>query len=175
MGQKNKKPPEYNRFESRSFLEQDYNGNWKHRYTAENGKRRTETTTALHYSLLTSDAFKDLTASQRMLYVYAKTQFYGAVSRPAKDFKDIKEYQEQQGRMFFYLNHKLMTEVFGLYAKSNHRSLYRDVQALEDHGFIERVTNIKTDGEKGGNIEGGNHMRTIYKYSEDWKDWKPKN
>ncbi len=80
-----------------------------------------------------------------MLYVYAKSQFFGALSRPANDFKDeygntLEKFQQYQGRECFYLNHKLMSEVFGLYPKTNHRDLYFDIEALIQRGFIERVT-----------------------------------
>lgn len=146
----NKRP--YIPFESLS-------NNREHEYIVD-GKKQTDTTTNICYSMLTSPAFKDLTAKQRMLYIYAKTQFYGARSRPKDDYKDIEEYQKDGGRKYFYLNHKMITEVFALYPKSNTRDLYTDIQVLIEHGFIEQVSN--------GRI---NQKRSIYTYSTKWKEW----
>lgn len=161
MAQKrNKKPPEYQKFEARSRLKQDRQGNWKHKFINDNGKEETDPTANIAYSMLISEAFKDLTARQRMLYVYAKSQFYAAHSRPATDFKDIEAFQVQGGKMYFYLNHRLLSDVYGLYSKGNHR-LYTDIEALISHGFIERYSS------------GVNHMRSIYYYSDKWKEWKP--
>lgn len=156
---------DFYRFEATSSVKENNAGHRKHIYIDENGKEQTDTTTTICYSMLIHPAFKDLTARQRMLYVYAKTQFYGARSRPKKDFPDIAEFAEYDGRKYFYLNHFLMSDVFGMYPKSNHRDLYKDIAALVEHGFIEWYTEPKT-------IDKGNHMRTIYRYSDAWKQWK---
>lgn len=83
-----KKPREHYRFESKSTLKQCKDGKWRHKFINDKGNEQTDPTTQIMYTMLISPAFKDLTARQRMLYVYAKSQFYGAVSRPAGDFKD---------------------------------------------------------------------------------------
>lgn len=152
-------------FEATSSVK-DCGGGKKHRFTDKSGKEQTDTTTMLTYSMMISDAFKDLTARQRMLYVYAKSQFYGARSRPHTVHKDIKDFEEYNGQRYFYLNHKLMSDVFNLYPKSNHRDLYKDIATLVDHGFIEWYTEPKS-------VSQSNHMRAIYRYSEAWKEWKP--
>ncbi len=146
MGRKKiSKPNEHYRFESKGKLKQCKDGKWRHRFINDSGNEQTDTTIQIMYSMIISPAFKDLTARQRMLYVYAKSQFFGALSRPANDFKDeygntLEKFQQYQGRECFYLNHKLMSEVFGLYPKTNHRDLYFDIEALIQRGFIERVT-----------------------------------
>lgn len=167
MGRNRKdKPPEYYSFEARSRLEKD-RGRWKHKFlNPRNGKHETDATANIAYSMLISDAFIDLTPRQRCLYLYAKAQFYSARSRPGDDYKDIEELQEYDRKRYFYLNHRLLSDVFGLYPKTNHRDLYKDIQALIQHGFIELYSG-------GGNVEHGNHMRAIYRYSDGWKDWKP--
>lgn len=149
---KSKKQP-YMPFESLS-------NNREHKYMS-NGKQCTDTTANICYSMLISPAFKDLTARQRILYVYAKTQYFGAKSRPKSDFPDIEEYKRDNGRKYFYLNHFLMSDVFGLYPKSNTRDLYVDIKALIEHGFIEQVSNGKI-----------NQKRSIYTYCDKWKEWK---
>lgn len=125
-----------------------------------NNKKQVDTTTNVCYSMLISPAFIDLSARQRMLYIYAKTQYFGARSRPRNDYKEIEEYQEDGGRKYFYLNHYLLSEVFGLYPKSNTRDLYRDIQKLCENGFIEQVANGRA-----------NQKRSIYRYSDKWKKW----
>lgn len=162
--QKQPKPSEYYKFEALSRLERE-GGKWKHKFTNRNGKKETDSTANLAYSMLISPAFKDLTARQRMLYLYAKAQFYSARSRPRDDFKEIPEFKEWEGRKYFYLNQRLMCDIYGLYTKGN-TNLYKDIAALISHGFIERYT-------QGGRTgKGGNHMRSIYTYSEKWKEWE---
>lgn len=165
-----KKPREHYRFESKSTLKQCKDGKWRHKFINDKGNEQTDPTTQIMYTMLISPAFKDLTARQRMLYVYAKSQFYGAVSRPSGDFKDengntIEQFKRYDGKECFYLNHKLMSDVFGLYPKTNHRDLYFDIEALIQRGFIERVT-----GQERKKTTETNHMRNIYKYSEKWKE-----
>ena len=150
----------YYPFESLSRVEKGIDGKDRHRFI-NNGKEQTDTTTLLTYSMMISDAFRDLTARQRMLYVYAKSQFYGARSRPCNDYKDIDVFKEYNGSRYFYLNHRLLSDVFGLYPKDNHRDLYKDIKALIEHGFIEKYS--------GGR---SNRSRAIYRYSEWWKDWE---
>lgn len=151
---KNKQQP-YMPFESLS-------NNREHKYMS-NGKQYTDTTANVCYSMLISPAFKDLTPRQRMLYIYAKTQYFGAKSRPKSDYPDIEEYKTDNGRKYFYLNHFLLSNVFGLYPKSNTRDLYADTNKLIEHGFIKQVSNGKI-----------NQKRSIYTYSDEWKEWEKK-
>ena len=136
--------------------------NREHKYMS-NGKQYTDTTANVCYSMLISPAFKDLTPRQRMLYIYAKTQYFGAKSRPKSDYPDIEEYKTDNGRKYFYLNHFLLSNVFGLYPKSNTRDLYADTNKLIEHGFIKQVSNGKI-----------NQKRSIYTYSDEWKEWEKK-
>lgn len=165
MGRKPKKPPEHYNFESRARVEKDKWGKWKHVFTnPKTEKQETDTTAQIMYSMVISEAFLDLTARQRMLYVYAKMQFFGARSRPCNDFKEVPEFQDYQGKKYFYLNRKLMSDVYGLYGKES-RKLYDDIDALIQHGFLKRYS-------QGGSIRNGNHMRSIYYFSDEWKTWQ---
>ena len=160
----NKKP--YYPFESKSALRMNGRGEEKHIFT-ENGKDHIETTTLICWSMLTSGAFCDLTPRQRMLYICAKSLFYGSRSSPKREYPDITEFQRyKKADYYFYLNHNLVTSVFKLYPKSNHRDLYKDIRALVGHGFIEYFNEPKA-------VNSSNHMRTIYCFSDGWKQWKP--
>lgn len=152
---------DYYPFEARSRVKTCTDGKDRHRYTDDNGKEQTDTTATLTYSMMTSGAFKDLNPRQRMLYVYAKAQFYGARSRPSNDYRDIKEFKEYRGQRYFYLNKHLLVNVYDLYTENNRRDLYNDISALEKHGFIERYADGKA-----------NKRRSIFRYSEAWKNWK---
>ena len=150
-----------NKISKRAYMPfESLSTNKDHKFIS-NGKEQTDTTTNICYSMLISPAFMDLSARQRMLYIYAKSQYFGARSRPKNDYKDIEEYQKDGGRKYFYLNHYLLSEVYGLYPKSNTRDLYKDINVLIEHGFIEQVSNGRA-----------NQKRSIYKYSEKWKLWK---
>lgn len=120
-----------------------------------NGKIAKDTTTRLCYTMLISPAFKDLSTRQRMLYVYAKTEFFGSRDRPRKKFKEF------DSDIYFYLNHYLLSSIYELYPKTNKKGLYDDIKALISHGFIENVTNGRA-----------NQQRSIYKYSDKWKTWE---
>ena len=126
-----------------------------------NGKRNvTDTTTNICQSMMLSKAWRDMSARQRQLYVIAKSQYYGAYSRPVKDYPEIEMYKNND-KDYFYLNRALVSGVHGLYPQSNTRDLYNDINVLIEHGFIERVS----DGRP-------NKMRSIYTYSDAWKYWQ---
>lgn len=160
-GKKSKKPNEPYRFESKARLKESKGGEWKYRYPTQDGKEETDTTAPIWHSMLVSSAFKDLTPRQQMLYVCAKDQFFGARSRPSRDFPEDDRFQGYQGREAFYLNHGLVSKIYGLYPVSNKRDLGKDIKALIEHGFIDLVANGRQT-----------QTRSIYKYSDRWKEWK---
>lgn len=121
-----------------------------------NGKIRSDTSANIYESLLTSDAFKNLTSKQKILYVYAKAQFYGH-RKPEKDFKDLPDVA---GNECFYLQWKSVQD-YGLYTSTSHSNFYADMKALIDHGFIERVASGKRQRQK-----------TIYRFCSEWQKWK---
>ena len=123
-----KKIYKFEPFEATSGVGRTAGGSQKLIYIDQQGRGQRETSTQIAYSMLVSPAFKDLTARQRMLYIYAKSQFYGARDRPCNTYPDVEEYQQHRGMMHFYLNHNLLSGVFGLYSKDNHRCLYNDIK-----------------------------------------------
>lgn len=169
-----KKPNEYERFEAceTSCVRQNENGKWAHMFQGNDGQWRYDNTTNLTQGMLESEAFKDLTPRQRMLYIYAKSQFFNATNRPADDFPEVEKFQAHKGQMYFYLNHALLSDVFGLYPKSNTRDLYKDAAALEAHGFIKCVTPKRPSGKRNHAIENGKYSCLIYTYSDAWHHWK---
>ena len=114
-----------------------------------------DTSAAIYESMLISPAFMDMTKNQRFLYVCMKAQYYGK-RKPGKDFPDI---EQLQGDDLFYFNLSL-AEKYGLYTRNGHTSFYNDVKAIEDHGFIETVSNGKAT-----------HSKSIYRYSSKWREW----
>lgn len=116
---------------------------------------KNDTSANVYRSMLESPAYKALTKNQRLLYVYMKSRYYGA-RKPGKDFPDI---EELQGEELFYFNRKLAVE-FALYSKANERQFYRDVAALEEHGFIRTVSNGRET-----------KSRSVYSFSDEWQTW----
>ena len=113
--------------------------------------------TRIFVSQLQSPAFLDLTKNQRLLYIYCKQQFGGSgVSAPGRDHPDL---ECLQNGLCFYYNLSLAVKD-GLYSKSGKKELARDLKALGEHGFIDRVS----DGEL-------THSKSIYRFSSGWKTW----
>ncbi|MDL2301034.1 hypothetical protein LJC58_01620 [Lachnospiraceae bacterium OttesenSCG-928-D06] len=115
-----------------------------------------DTSANIYGSMLDSPAFKDLSKNQRLLYVYMKKQYYGT-RKPGRDFPDMDQLQEDE---LFYFNLAL-AERYGLYSRSNDRQFYKDIAAIEQHGFIKTISNGRTT-----------KSRSIYKFTRDWKQWK---
>ena len=79
-----------------------------------------------------------------------------APDRPCQHH-DKEEYKGREGKRYIYLNEHLV-EQFNIYAKGNHKTLYKDIKALIEHGFIVP-------------IEQENNQRWIYKLSDEWKNY----
>lgn len=114
-----------------------------------------DTSANIYESMLNSAAFKELTKNQRLLYIYMKAQYYGK-RKPGKDFPDV---EHLQGDEMFYFNLSL-AEKYGLYSRGNHMQFYNDVKNLQEHGFIQVVSNGRST-----------KSRSIYKFIGDWKNW----
>lgn len=110
----------------------------------------------IYDDMMLSEAFVTLTVRQKMLYVVAKMQFYGH-RKPAKDYPDIEAFRSES---CFYLNRALGVR-YGLYPPTNHRDFYKDIDVLIKHGFIERISNGRS-----------NQKKSIYRFSGDWKNFK---
>lgn len=114
-----------------------------------------DTTASIYNSMLTHPAFTSLKTRQKILYVYIKLQLYGK-RKPKHDFPEVEEVASD---LCFYLNHAAVVD-YGLYVESNHKDFYKDMQELEEHGFIEKISSGKTHRKKN-----------IYKFSSKWQEW----
>ncbi len=101
----------------------------------------------IYMSMLLSDAWKALTATQQRLYLYCKAQYYGQKKKPNDD------------SLCFNMNQAKWSG-YGLYKVTNASGFYRDMAALIEHGFIACV-------------ESGAATRTksIYRFSDAWKHY----
>ena len=134
-------------------------GNRKKKYVPKNFESATggrDTSANIYDSMLRSDAYKDLTKNQRLLYVYMKNQYYGK-RKPGRDYPDILSLQ---GDDLFYFNLQLAKD-YGLYTDSNRKSFYEDIHQLEEHGFIKTIASGKATKKK-----------SIYQYCSEWRTWK---
>lgn len=133
-------------------------GNRKKSYTPkafESTGRSNDTSANIYESMLLSAAYQDLNIRQRQLYVCMKAQYYGK-RKPGKDYQEI---DLLQGDDLFYFPMSL-AEKYALYTRENHKQFYNDIKVIENHGFIQTVSNGKST-----------KSRSIYKFSGDWRDW----
>lgn len=121
------------------------------------GSRKVDTSANIYESMLTSAAFTFLTDRQKMLYVCCKAQYYGK-RKPERDYPDV---EQLQGEDLFYLNWAAVQR-YGLYKPSMHPNFYRDMKALCDIGFIEKVAS-----------GAGQRRKSIYRFSDGWQVWEP--
>lgn len=118
--------------------------------------------TSIYGDMLASEAFRDLTDRQKVLYLYAKSRYYGqttkAKERLFQAFTDLTLPGDIS--TFFSLTAGNVTKDFGLYDKNHLSYFYRDLAELIRHGFIRCVA----CGAKG-------KVASIYQYSDKWKKW----
>lgn len=146
------KPKEYEPFESDGYIK-----NGHHKFVDSKGNERTEYNIGITTSMMFHPAYLDLTPYQRELYRVAKYQYRkGNFESPSK-YHDNEEYKGDKGRIYIYLNEHLV-EQFRIYAPGNHKTLYKDIKALIEHGFI-----IPYEQE--------NNQRWIYKLIDEWKNY----
>ena len=105
-----------------------------------------DTSSNIYMSMLMSSAWMSLSAQQKVLYLYCKSQYYAEKDKPKRNSE------------FFTMNQSKWCSLYGLYKKNNASAFYRDMQALIECGFIRCV-------------ECGSTTRTksIYTYSSMWQ------
>lgn len=104
----------------------------------------------IHHDRLDSPAFHDLTAAQKVLYVYCVRESHGAAM---KALSGIDE-------RLFYMNRGLWASTHKLYSRNSDRSFNRDMAALIDHGFVDCVRPSYKMG-----------MKNLYSLSWRWGVW----
>lgn len=126
-------------------------------FTDRRGKLRTDTSCNIYESMLLSAAYQSLNDRQARLYMLCKAQYYGK-RKPRDDYKDMGLFQ---GAEYFYLNWAAVQQ-YGIYKPSMSANFYRDMQVLQQHGFIKLVSSGK-----------GHKQKNVYAYSSDWQTWEP--
>lgn len=102
----------------------------------------------IYMSMMTSPAFRDLSAQQVRLYLFCKAQYYAEKKKPNND------------RLCFTMNKSKWSGLYGLYDKNNGAGFQRDITALIEHGFI-------TCAECGAITR----TKSIYRFSSKWQQW----
>lgn len=97
-------------------------------------------------TMLLSEAWKDLNARQKTLYLYCKAQYYAEKTKPRND------------PLCFTMNRSKWADLYGLYDRGNGKTFYTDLYALIAHGFIICVEDHKQSFKKN-----------IYKFSSMWR------
>ena len=114
----------------------------------------TDTSANIYMSMLTSPAWRELTAKQQILYLYCKAQYYAEKRKPPT------EDHPTGSEKFFTMNKSKWCGLYGLYAGSNQKAFYRDVEALIEKGFLACVRSGKTT-----------RTKSVYAYSSKWRDY----
>ena len=123
-------------------------GSRKGKYTPksfESSKGIGDVSANIYASMLHSKRWQQLTIGQQVLYLYMKTQYYGAKSID----KQLPE--------AFYFNKAMWDKTYKLYKNPNY--FYDDRNALIENGFIEFVERGKTT-----------RTKNIYILSDKWQD-----
>ena len=121
------------------------------------GRQRKDTSANIYESMLLSDAWHSLTDRQRSLYLIAKAQYFGK-RKPQQDYKE----DTVSGEENFYLPWHAVNSQYRLYRDSCQSNFRKDMQKLVERGFIEVAMSGKA-----------HRTKTIYKYSDKWRTWKP--
>lgn len=107
----------------------------------------------LYLSMLTSDAWLNLSGGSMKLYPYMKMQAYSGNKN--KDYRKDRDKRKLTGTEF-YFNKCLLRKAYpGLYPNLN--QFYKDLRGLIDNGFIKIVD------------PGTYFDKTIYDLSDDWQ------
>ena len=99
---------------------------------------------AIYLNMLESPAWRDLTASQKVLYLACKSHYFGDKENPDGDERN------------FSMNRAKWLK-YGLYKPGNAEGFYRDMEQLILHGFVRCIHQGKA-----------NHQKNIYQFSDKW-------
>lgn len=116
--------------------------------SAKHGKQ--EPFSAIYLSMLMSNAWNELTAKQRELYLYCKLQLHA--DKRALPAEDIK-------KGHFTFNQYKWREKYKLYKPGNN-GFYRDMDALINCGFVDCIRQGAQKKEKN-----------VYRFSDRWQHY----
>lgn len=111
-----------------------------------------DTSANIYESMLTHPTFLSLTKNQRFLYLCCKAQYYGK-RKPKKDYPEVVELQADT--LFYFSRHDAIK--YGITNGNSNAGFYKDLEALEEKGFIEKVINGRATKTK-----------SIYRFSDRW-------
>ena len=121
------------------------------------GNSSHDTYVAMYTSMMNKPVFMSLTGNQKYLYTFCRWQKYNNENNPGKVYPEWKECQNPNA---FFMNWDLAKK-FHLYKSET--TFYRDLKQLVESGFIDCLYS----GRKGRN-------KSIYIYSDRWRNYKPK-
>ena len=102
----------------------------------------------IYMSMVDSQAWSELTANQRVLYVYFKLQIHD------------KYLKSEYGDLAFTFNRGKWRDKYGLYRDGNQQGFYRDRDALIEKGFVDCVKCGQRTKEK-----------SVYRLSDRWQHY----
>lgn len=114
----------------------------------------------IHYSMLMSNAWHNLTGKQKELYLYCKLQLFGQSIKSKEKLKTEKEIDEKTKvdiSIRFVFNRGLWCDLYGLYTENTQKYFYKDMDALIENGFIKLISSGKTT-----------RTKNIYEFSDKW-------
>lgn len=114
----------------------------------ESDGNHSDTSANIYESMMKSDAWLDLTATQKVLYMTCKSQYYAEKNHPENDPTQ------------FTMPQKKWADTYKLYRKDNAKGFIRDISALIEHGFITCVN-------KGAMT----YTKNVYQYSSMWRKY----
>ncbi len=112
----------------------------------ESDGKPSDTSANLYMSMLVSPAWKNLSAQQKVLYLYCKGQFYGEKTKPGGNGE------------CFTMNKSKWCTLYGLYDSNNGKGFRRDMEQLIEKGFITCVE-----------CGAATRTKSIYRFSDKWK------
>lgn len=127
-------------------------------YYTRSGQLRKDCFARVYESVLRSEAFTKLTYRQQMLYILCRVQIFGKRT-PEREYPEMPEFQ---GKDVFFLNWASVSDEYGFYPGSSSKNFYMDMNALIEHGFVDRLSSGKR-----------RRTKSVYRFSERWKNWKP--
>ena len=105
-----------------------------------------DTSANIYESMMLSRAWKELTPSQKVLYMTCKSQYYSEKRKP------------EDNREYFTMNKEKWAGKYELYAPGSGYSFGRDMAALITHGFVACVYADRSPTTKN-----------IYRFSSMWQ------
>lgn len=124
------------------------------------GKLMSDTYARITDSLLLSEAFQDLKPHIQMLYIFMREQEIGK-RKPNRDFDETSSVWEAvRSEQCFYFPWHTAKSYSNRY-KGNSSRLYKDIDVLIEHGFIEKTMSGRATRDN-----------SVYKYSDKWQQWR---